>query len=162
MELNNTIEIKSGLYVVEHVILDGKVVPVMRPNPNLTEEEFLSRDPYIEMLEKASEEREFQKTVMTQIFVNEYLKSNGLETITEKRAKEGKRDIIGILTADYIRELQKIVFEYARNNNIDLFANKERQSPIIGVMSTTEKQIANLLVQNYTKNQEEKESGLSL
>lgn len=157
MDLRNTVEVKSGLYIVENVMINGKIVPVMRPNPDLTIEEILSRDPYVEMLEKATEEKEYQKALMTQRFVNEYLRSNGLETITERRAKNHKRDILGILTHDYKTELQKIVFEYAKNNNIDLFANQTRKSPIPGIMSANENNIANFLIENYTKNYEEEQ-----
>lgn len=163
MELKDKIEVKSGLYVVETAIIDGKSTLVLRPNPNLTEEEFLLKDPYTEILEKASEEQEFQKTVLTQQFVNEYLKSRGLETITERRAKQQKRDILGILTSDYKCELQKIVFEYARENNIDLFPNQTRKNPIIGVLSSNEKNLADFLLANYVKNieEEQKNTGFS-
>lgn len=163
MNLQNTIEVKSGLYKVESVSIDGKIIDVIRPNPNLTEEEFFSKDPYNEMLEKATEEQEFQKSVMIQRFVNDYLKSNGLETITERRTKNNKKDILGILTGDYKNELQKIVFEYARNNNIDLFANQERKNPIIGIMSPNEKKIADYLIEIYANfhNEEQKESGFT-
>lgn len=162
MKLEDRIEVKSGLYVVESITIDNKVVNVLKPNPNLSDEEFLLRDPYLEMIEKSSEEKNFQKTVMTQRFVNDYLKSKGLETITERRAKSQKRDILGILTLDYKIELQKIVYEYAINNNIDLFPNQDRKGSILGVMSFSEKRIADFLIENYAKHYEEEQQNIGL
>ena len=149
MKLSDTIEVKSGLYVTKIVQMNGNPVEVMIPNPNLTDEERLTRDPYIEMVEEASKKEKFTKTVMTQEFVNDYLKAKGLETITERRAKNNKRDILGILTSDYQTELQKIVFEYAQNNGIDLFESQERKNPVLGVMSKKERVVADILVKDY-------------
>lgn len=102
MDLKDTIEVKSGLYITKIVKMpDGKTVTMLQPNPNLTEEEFLSKDPYAELLEETSKKENFDKAVTTQKMVNEYLMSNNRSTITEKRAKEGKRDILGIVTSDY-------------------------------------------------------------
>ena len=58
---------------------------------------------------------------------------------------------MGILTRDYIVTLQKIVMQYANLRGIDLFQNRERKSPIMGVMSSNEKQIADMLINEYEK-----------
>ena len=151
MELKDSIEVKSGLYEINYANINGRSVQVLVPNPNISDEERLSRDPYYEMLEQASEQQKFAKAVLTQNFVNDYLKRNGLETITKQKAQKGKRDIMGILTRDYIVKLQKIVMQYANLRGIDLFQNRERKSPIMGVMSSNEKQIADMLINEYEK-----------
>ena len=61
MELKDSIEVKSGLYEINYANINGRSVQVLVPNPNISDEERLSRDPYYEMLEQASEQQKFAR-----------------------------------------------------------------------------------------------------
>ena len=150
MELKDTINVKSGLYIVSNVREhDGSIVEVLRPNPAISEEEFISRDPYAEMLEEASKKEQFDKTVNTQRMVNDYLKSENRPTITEMRAHVGKRDILGILTSDYKAVLQEMVRRYTIEKGINLYNSDQKKSGVMGVLSDKEKQVVDMLLQVY-------------
>ncbi len=64
---------------------------------------------------------ENEKVKMTKKYIDNYLKSKGLKTVKERNVEKGLRNILGVMNNDYVIELQKIVFEYAHANNIDLF-----------------------------------------
>lgn len=159
MDLKDTIEVRSGLFIIDYVQnKDGKLVQVLMKNPNISDEEFLLHDPYLEMIEEASKEENFSKAIIIKEMVNDYLKNQNMPTITEMRAKEGKKDIIGIVTTDYRIVLQEMVKKYTDRHNIDLHADSQKKSSLLGILSKREKIIIDMLVesyQNYKNNQKE-------
>lgn len=102
------------------------------------------------------EQKEFDKNKNIQEMVNDFLSNNGMPTMTEKFAKDGKHEILGILTAEHKIMLQQMILKNYPNINerIRTKRNSETGRQILGVLSSTEWElIEDMLVEYLDKKQ---------
>lgn len=105
----------------------------------------------------ADEKETFNRNKNIQEMVNFFLSENHMPTITERMAASGKREVIGVLTADHKIVLQQIIRQEFPDIDSRIRIARgasDGRGQILGALSATEVELTNELLENFSVQRE--------